>query len=185
MREPRPETIEALIAPLLPDLFRAAYRLARNAADAEDLVQDACARALENTAALMAARHPRHWLLRVLFNRFVDGSRRQKRSPVVAIGDVPVDSLPAASRVPGPEDLAEQSDREQALDRAWLELEEAQRALLSLRAEGYGLAEIQAITGIDRSVLRARLHRARQSLARHLQRQADRADNPDRQRRSQ
>jgi DNA-directed RNA polymerase specialized sigma24 family protein len=43
--------------------------------------------------------------------------------------------------------------------------------LLVLRAEGYDLAEIETITGIGREVLRARLHRARRSLARHLEQQ--------------
>jgi DNA-directed RNA polymerase specialized sigma24 family protein len=40
--------------------------------------------------------------------------------------------------------------------------------LLTLRAEGHGLGEIEAITGISREVLRARLHRARRSLAQRL-----------------
>jgi DNA-directed RNA polymerase specialized sigma24 family protein len=43
-----------------------------------------------------------------------------------------------------------------------------QRTLLSLRAEGYDLTEIEAITGISREVLRARLHRARRSLAQRI-----------------
>jgi DNA-directed RNA polymerase specialized sigma24 family protein len=43
-----------------------------------------------------------------------------------------------------------------------------QRTLLGLRIEGYDLPEIEAITGVDRKVLSQRLHRARQSLARHL-----------------
>jgi hypothetical protein len=40
--------------------------------------------------------------------------------------------------------------------------------VLTLRAEGHDLAEIESITGIAREVLRGRLHRARRSLARHL-----------------
>jgi DNA-directed RNA polymerase specialized sigma24 family protein len=43
--------------------------------------------------------------------------------------------------------------------------------LLVLRAEGYDLTEIESITGIQKDVLRARLHRARRSLARHLEQQ--------------
>jgi RNA polymerase sigma-70 factor (ECF subfamily) len=170
---------------MLASLYRAAWRLARNAEDAEDLVQDTCARALEHAGELDAADHPQGWLLRVLYHRFVDGARRRKRSPVVALGDDSPDTFPLAGRAPGPEELAEQSDRERALDRAWIGLEQTHRVLLSLRAEGYGLAEIEAITGISRSVLRARLHRARQSLARHLEQQDDCVDNPPRQRRSQ
>jgi DNA-directed RNA polymerase specialized sigma24 family protein len=79
----------------------------------------------------------------------------------------PTESLP--SRKPGPDELAETDESERSLDAAWLKLERKQRVLLSLRAEGYGLEDIEAITGISRRVLRARLHRARLSLARYLQ----------------
>lgn len=185
MPKPGLERTEALIEPLLPKLYRAAYRLARNVEDAEDLVQDACARGLENPAELEAAAHPDRWLLRVLYHVFVDGARRRKRSPVVALADTAPDALPLTDPAPGPEALAEQSDREHVLDLAWTGLEQTQRVLLSLRAEGYGLAEIGDITGLSKSVLRARLHRARQSLARHLERESNQADNPPRQRRSQ
>ena len=53
-------------------------------------------------------------------------------------------------------------------------------ALLSLRAEGYGLLEIETITGIGKDVLRARLHRARLSLARYLDEQGEAAAIPTR-----
>jgi DNA-directed RNA polymerase specialized sigma24 family protein len=64
----------------------------------------------------------------------------------------------------------QQADDERALLQAFLQLEPVQRTLLSLRAEGHDLAEIEAITGITREVLRARLHRARRMLAQHLTR---------------
>jgi DNA-directed RNA polymerase specialized sigma24 family protein len=64
--------------------------------------------------------------------------------------------------------LQQQADDERAFVRAFLLLEPIQRTLLTLRAEGHDLAEIEAVTGIDREVLRGRLHRARRSLARCL-----------------
>lgn len=178
------QRFQALIETQLTGLYRAAYRLAGNSHDAEDLVQDTCTLALENLAGFYASERPDRWLLRVLYNRFVDGSRRRARSPIVPlIGSA--DSTPAVSGEPGPEDLAERADRERAFDRAWLMLEKTQRALLTLRAEGYGLAEIEDITGIAKSVLRARLHRARQSLARHLEEHGDQPDHLPGLRRSQ
>jgi RNA polymerase sigma-70 factor (ECF subfamily) len=184
MPDAKNERFQELIEAQLTGLYRAAYRLAGNSHDAEDLVQDTCALALENPAGLRASERPDRWLLRVLYNRFVDGSRRRKRSPVVPMIGA-ADSAPLASREPGPEDLAERGDSERAFERAWLGLEATQRALLSLRAEGYGLAEIEDITGIGKSVLRARLHRARQSLARYLEQQGDRSDHLPRLRRIQ
>ena len=67
-----------------------------------------------------------------------------------------------------PEELLQQSQDEHALEQAFLQLTDTQRTLLSLRAEGYELPEIEAITGIDRKVLSARLNRARVTLAHRL-----------------
>lgn len=170
---------DALIAPHLPRLYRAAWRLAGHRADAEDLIQDTCLAACENLPALRAADHPDRWLLRVLYHRFVDGSRCRRRSPVVAIDALPAASLAAADEA-GPEELAAQADGERRFVQAWCALPAVQQVLLTLRAEGYGLAEIESITGIAREVLRARLHRARLSLARHLNPTTDEAVVPSR-----
>lgn len=172
------QAFDALIAPQLPLLFRAAYRLAGNRPDAEDLVQDTCVLACENVKALGEAEHPERWLLRVLYHRFIDGTRRRRRSPVVAPRTGTEPALPATDE-PGPEDLAMQTEQELALQDACARLSDIQRALLTLRAEGYGLDEIESITGIGKDVLRARLHRARLSLARYLA-QADAAEIPTR-----
>jgi RNA polymerase sigma factor (sigma-70 family) len=158
---------EVHLAPHLNALFRVAYRLTRSVPDAQDLVQDICIVACEHLSDLAAAERPVAWLLRALHNRFVDKARRQQRSPLVAIDDHAQQA--AAVREPeGPEELLQQADGERQLQSAFMRLDETQRTLLSLRAEGYGLEEIESITGIAREVLRARLHRARRSLAERL-----------------
>lgn len=177
MADQRPQAFDSRIAPQLGLLFRAAWRLTGNRADAEDLVQDTCVLACENLKALNEADHPDRWLLRVLYHRFIDGTRRRRRSPVVAQGKGEELSLPATDE-PGPEDLAMQTDQERALKEACDKLSDTQRALLTLRAEGYGLDEIEAITGIGKDVLRARLHRARLSLARYLEQGGSEAATP-------
>ncbi|MEO8316544.1 MAG: sigma-70 family RNA polymerase sigma factor [Pseudomonadota bacterium] len=170
MPDARTDRFDALVAQHLATLLRVAYRLVRNPADAQDLVQDTCIAACENPAAFGGADHPVRWLLRVLHNRFIDGTRRKKRSHLVPLDDA--DALnPLVCGQPGPEESLLQSDAQRVLARAFLKLEETQRTLLVLRIEGYDLGEIEAITGIHREVLRARLHRARRSLARHLEQQ--------------
>lgn len=171
MPKPPTDPFDKLIAPHLATLFRTAFRLAGNVADAEDLVQDVCAACCANFTGLAAADHPDRWLVRVLFNRFIDGGRRRQRSPIVALNSE-FDASASSSDAPGPAELAEQSEREQRFELAWARLKENHRMLLSLRAEGYGLAEIEEITGVSKTVLRARLQRARQSLARHLDKSA-------------
>ena len=167
---------EDLVAPHLPRLFRLAYRLTGNSSDAQDLVQDTCVVACENIADISAAQVPLAWLLRVLQNRFIDASRRLARAPFVVVKD-PEGPSSRASGDPGPEDSLQQEQSLFLLEAAFQRLEPTQRLLLGLRAEGHSLADIQDITGIPREVLRARLHRARQSLARHLQ-QTGRATLP-------
>ncbi len=156
--------------PHLAILYRVAYRLVRNSADAQDLVQDTCVLACGRLPELAATDSPLRWLLRVQHNRFIDGVRRNRSSPVVAAGDV-WESAPPVGGVLDPELLLQQSQNEQLLEQAFLKLDLMQRTLLGLRIEGYDLQEIEAVTGVDRKVLSKRLHRARQSLARHLMEQ--------------
>jgi RNA polymerase sigma factor (sigma-70 family) len=160
----------ALIRPHLEALYRVAYRLVRNTADAQDLVQDTCVAACRSLTELAAADSQLRWLLRVQHNRFIDGVRRDRSSPVVATGDADA-SAPSIGHLVDPELLLQQAQSVQLLEQAFLKLDEMQRTLLGLRIEGYDLPEIEAITGVDRKVLSKRLHRARQSLARHLMEQ--------------
>jgi RNA polymerase sigma-70 factor (ECF subfamily) len=171
MPETGTDRFDALVAPHLGTLYRVAWRLTRNAADAQDLVQDTCIAACEHGAAVGTADHPVRWLLRVLHNRFIDRARHRQRSTLVTLDEADA-AAPLVSDAPGPEELQQQADAERGLQSAYLRLENDQRTLLVLRAEGYDLTEIEVITGIHKEVLRARLHRARRSLARHLDQQA-------------
>lgn len=178
MRQPGsvPEQFAAHVMPHLEVLFRVAYRLLRNTPDAQDLVQDTCTIACARLPEIAATDSPVRWLLSVLHNRFIDGQRRRKRSPIVAseetdeIGQLPSDDF-------DPEALAQQFQDERALEQAFLQLNDMQRTLLSLRVEGYDLAEIEAITGLDRKVISRRLNRARDSLALRLNEQKGLAMN--------
>jgi RNA polymerase sigma-70 factor (ECF subfamily) len=164
MQKSGQKQFDALVAPHLEALFRMAHRLVRNTADAQDLVQDTCITAWGNLAAVAAADSPLRWLLRVQHNRFIDLHRRRRRSPVVA-AEESGDTSALASDLPDPEQMLQQFQSEQLLERAFLQLEEMPRMLLALRAEGYELPEMEAITGIDRALLSARLYRARLRLA--------------------
>jgi RNA polymerase sigma factor (sigma-70 family) len=167
MRESGPDQFAAFVAPHLEALFRVAYRLLRDTPDAQDLVQDTCLSACGRLPEIAATDSPLRWLLTVLHNRFIDGQRRRRRSPIVSTEESE-EVVALMSDGFDPEELLQQSQDEQALERAFLLLTDTQRTLLSLRAEGYELPEIEAITGIDRKVLSARLNRARVTLAQRL-----------------
>lgn len=163
---------EALVAPHFAALHRAAFRLTRRRQDAEDLVQEACLRAYRELHTLATIEYVRGWLLRVQYRVFVDGVRRRRaaRTDVGAVEDI-ADAL--ASDAPGPEELAAAAFTRERLDDAWQRLTVEQRALLALHAEGYGLAELETITGKSRNVLSVRLHRARNRLAKLVGMDAD------------
>lgn len=162
-----PDRFAQHVEPHLEVLFRVAWRLLRNTPDAQDLVQDTCVVACGRLGEVAAADSPRRWLLTVLHNRFIDGQRRRQRSPIVAVEDSDeVASLPSADF--DPEELLRQSQDEQALEQAFLQLNPTQRTLLSLLAEGYTLHEIAAITGIAHKLLSTKLHRARNALSQRL-----------------
>lgn len=154
------------IAPHLDALFRGAYRLTGNRADAEDLVQDVCVRAYANLAAMKALDQPKSWLLKIQYRVFVDGLRRRDKSPLRATGE-DLDAT-CASGEPGPEDSAEASLAERRILEALTLLDKEQRALLALQVEGYSLAEMQSITDVSTDVLKARLYRARVRLGKLL-----------------
>ena len=167
------QRFSSMIEPHLEALFRAAYRLTRNRADAEDLVQETCVRACERLRELEQAGPVKSWLLRVMHNRFVDGARRARTSPIDVHASA--DVATACPR-PTPEESLDSGQRMAQLERAWQRLDRDQQALLALRAEGYTLPEISRITSIPLEALAMRLHRARQNLTRCLQQQ--RAPSP-------
>jgi RNA polymerase sigma factor (sigma-70 family) len=165
---PNPDArrFEILIAPHLDALFRAAYRLARNRADAEDLVQETCVRAYQHIAEPRDPQLVKPWLLRVMHNLFIDGVRRARLVSLASSGDDEEAASSAAHQ--SPEESLNTAEREEQLHRAWLKLDRNHRVLLALQAEGYSVQEISEITGVASDALNARLYRARRSLARHL-----------------
>lgn len=165
MQTSRQKQFDALVTPHLETLFRVAYRLVRNTADAQDLVQDTCMTACGSLEAVGAADSPLAWLLRVQHNRFIDACRRQGRSPLVS-SDECDEVAQMVSELPDPEQILQQFQSEQRLEQAFLQLDGSQRTLLALRAEGYELPEIEAVVGVKGNALSARLHRARLRLAR-------------------
>jgi DNA-directed RNA polymerase specialized sigma24 family protein len=141
------QEFETLVAPHFEALYRAAFRLTRRPHDAEDLVQDVLLRAYSELETVRHLEYVLGWLLRVQYRVFVDG-----------------------------EDLAEGALQTGRLETAWQRLTLDQRGLLALHAEGYGLAELENITGKSRNVLSARLHRARRRLSKLLSLNVDSAE---------
>ena len=162
----------SLVQPHFAALYRAAMRLTRRRADAEDLVQEVCLRACSRLDDLAAVTNGRAWLMRALYHLFIDATRRKRRQLSISLpGDDAAGAPP--SEEAGPERLAEAGRMHERLGAVWDRLDAEQRALLSLHAEGHDLDELAAVFGVNKNALSARLHRARQRLAKLLAADAD------------
>src|SRR6201996_7968850 len=75
------ETIAALVAEYSATLYRVAYSVMRNAAEAEDAVQEAFLRVLKHRDQIAEIRDPRVWLVRITWNVVLDKKRRSKTRP--------------------------------------------------------------------------------------------------------
>jgi RNA polymerase sigma-70 factor, ECF subfamily len=72
---------EQEVLPLRDSLCRAARRLTKNAADAEDLVQDTMVRAYRSMDSYQPETHAMAWLTRIMHHRFIDNHRRRQCRP--------------------------------------------------------------------------------------------------------
>lgn len=73
---------EREVVSILPDLYGMALRLARNSADAEDLVAEAVAKAWAGLDSLADRSRFRGWLFRILTNVFISDCRSSQRRAV-------------------------------------------------------------------------------------------------------
>src|SRR2546427_11630569 len=78
---------EAEALPLLPGLYSAAFRLTRNAADAEDLVQETFLRAYRGFHQFQPGTNLKAWLYRILMNTFINIYRKKQREPQTVSDD--------------------------------------------------------------------------------------------------
>src|ERR1700690_695562 len=75
------ETLAALVSQYAGTLYRVAFSVLRNTADAEDAVQEAFMRVLRHRDTLDEVRDQRVWLIRIVWNIVLDRKRRAKTRP--------------------------------------------------------------------------------------------------------
>ncbi len=107
MAVPEQETharVTALVEEYSTTLYRVAYSVTRNTADAEDVVQETFLRVLRHRSKLAEVRDYRVWLVRIAWNLVLDRKRRAKTRPQVDDFDdlarvLPTSELSAEKRV--------------------------------------------------------------------------------------
>src|ERR1700690_3736875 len=75
------EALAALVSQYAATLYRVAFSVLRNPADAEDAVQEAFMRVLRHRETLSEIRDQRVWLIRIVWNIVLDRKRRSKTRP--------------------------------------------------------------------------------------------------------
>jgi RNA polymerase sigma-70 factor (ECF subfamily) len=169
------QRFEARLKPHFDALYAAARRLTLSAQDAEDLVQEVCIRAFERLEEFERIRYPRAWLLKVLYHRFVDDTRRAGRSPIDAAstGEDSQEPDELASNFEQPLVAVENSQRVEQVLRAMRCLNADQCTLLMLHdVEGFSIDELSKMAASPPGTIKAQLHRTRQKLGRLLSNEA-------------
>lgn len=163
------------VLPLTGDLRRRAWSYTKNAADAEDLVQETLLKAFRAFDRFREDTHLRAWLVSIMRNTWISNHRTSQRRPTevlsghVADGHLDAVALPLAAHALS----AEHHALRHVLDP---ELVEALQALpADIRKTFYyvaicGMASRQAseVMGIPEGTVLSRMHRARIKLRRAL-----------------
>lgn len=161
----RKKTFEFIIQPHIKHLYQVAYRLCGNVHDSEDLIQDLLVKLYPQQQKLQSLEYLRPWMVRVLYNLYLDAKRSEQRSPMAwldgdetALDDVVDEGLT-------PEAQVENDFTQQRLLDSLNRLNDNQRVLIILSdVEGYNLKELSTILDIPIGTIKSRLSRARSQL---------------------
>lgn len=154
------DRFEQLISPHIDALYRFAYRLTQNSDDAEEVIQLLLTRMYPRIDVLEGIESLKPWLLRSLYNLYVDQYRsRQRQQAVISPEEIPET---ARSDQHTPHESADLSLLQAIVMQAIMQLNEDQRAVILLHdAEGYTLDEVADILQTPLGTLKSRLHRGR------------------------
>ena len=155
-----PPRFEDSVVPHLDAAFNYARWLAKNDAEAEDVVQDACVRALRFFSSLKGG-DGRAWLMAIVRNTWYSrvGRRGEAGTAVDAVREEPADEAldPEGAAI-----------RQQTVDRVREAVEllptDFREAIVLRELEGCSYKEIASITGVPIGTVMSRLARARERL---------------------
>ena len=143
---------------------RVAYSVLRNREDAEEVAQEAFARAYRRFGDLRDRQRFRAWMVRICWRLAIDRlraeKRRRRREDTAAA---------QPQRVHSVEEVAAARELEGRVHDAVARLPRKLRLVVVLAAiEGHDMAEVGRLLGVPDGTVRSRLHRARRQLAEML-----------------
>ena len=153
-------------------VFRLAFRITGNEADAEDVVQDTFLRAYRGLAKFDERAKFSTWLYRIATNASLDLLRKRKRhddkaEPVSAEAPDPIEVLPSVN--PSPDRLMLSNEVREKVEAAMMRLSPKEKAAFVLRHfEGMSIEEIGRALDMGSSAAKNNIFRAVQKLRREL-----------------
>ena len=163
---------EAEALPFIDDVYRFALSLTRDAADADDVVQETFLRAYRSWHTFQPGSDARRWLFTITRNVFLRSRERERRHVDVEDGDLEaLSSFAVQNDVmrDGADQILSRIDLGPALQRALAELDEPFKStvvLVDLEDQSYEAAS--EILGIPIGTVRSRLFRGRRMLQEKL-----------------
>ena len=145
-------------------VYRVAYALTRNAADADDLAQETFVRAYQAIGRFRVGEPLYPWLARIATNLAFSLFRSRKRRP-----ETPLEPLVESGRQWGvdddPADAAAEEERRRHMQHAFAQLSPEHQAVLTLRVvEDMTYDEIARTLNVPVGTVMSRLSRARTEL---------------------
>ena len=160
--------VTALVEEYSTTLYRVAYSVTRNAADAEDVVQETFLRVLRHRNKLAEVRDYRVWLVRIAWNLVLDRKRRSKTRPQVDDFEELARVLPTGEM--SAEKMVITAQRHARILGLIDNLPAREREVLLLSAvKELSTVEIALVLDTTESTIRSRLYRARHALATMLE----------------
>ena len=167
--EEKRRRFEALTLSHMDSLYNAALRMARNDADAKDLVQETYIKAFRSFHTFRKEGNVKAWLFKILLNTFINKYRREKRGPTWVEFEKVAPFHPSVREGKTPEDeVFDQllsDDVEEALRRL---PEEFRIAVWLSDMEGLPYQEIAEVLGCPIGTVRSRIFRGRKMLRERL-----------------
>jgi RNA polymerase sigma-70 factor (ECF subfamily) len=165
---------EREVVPLRDLLYRHAFRMSQNHADAEDLVQETVMKAYTHFDSFRSDTNLKAWLLRILTNTYINSYRQQRRQPVQYSTEHLTDQyLTGANARSSASASALRSAEDDALDllpdndiKAAMQAlpRQFRDAVYLADVEGFRYKEIATLTNAPHGTVVSRLHRGRQRL---------------------